>query len=56
MLQGIVGFEIEIAVITGKFKLSQNRPAPDRERVAAALASGSPAEQEVAKLMHQRQG
>jgi transcriptional regulator len=56
MLQGIVGFEIEITVITGKFKLSQNRPAADREHVAAALAAGSPVEQEVAKLMHRLNG
>jgi transcriptional regulator len=56
MLQGIVGFEIEITAITGKFKLSQNRPAVDRERVAAALASGSPGEQDVANLMRRRKG
>jgi transcriptional regulator len=54
MLQGIVGFEIEITAITGKFKLSQNRPAADRERVAAALESGAPGEQEVAGLMRRR--
>jgi transcriptional regulator len=54
MLKGIVGFEIEITAIAGKFKLSQNRPAGDRERVVAALASGSPADQDVARLMRQR--
>jgi len=56
MLRGIVGFEIEITAITGKFKLSQNRPAADRERVAVALASGAPPEQEVANLMRLRNG
>jgi transcriptional regulator len=56
MLRGIVGFEIEITAITGKFKLSQNRSPIDRERVAVALASGSPAEQEVANLMRLRNG
>ena len=54
MLQGIVGFEIEITAITGKFKLSQNRPAADRANVVTALASGSPADQQVADLMQRR--
>jgi transcriptional regulator len=54
MLKGIVGFAIEITAITGKFKLSQNRPAGDRERVITALASGSPEEQDVADLMRRR--
>ncbi len=40
MLKGIVGFEIPIARLEGKFKLNQNRSAPDRQRVAQALASG----------------
>jgi transcriptional regulator len=54
MLRGIVGFEIEITAITGKFKLSQNRPAADRERVTGALAAGAAAEQDVAALMRRR--
>lgn len=37
MIAGIVGFEIEITRMEGKFKLSQNRPAADRPLVAAAL-------------------
>lgn len=37
MLGGIVGFEIAIARIEGKFKLSQNRSATDRTRVIDAL-------------------
>ncbi len=40
MLQGIVGFEIEITAITGKFKLSQNRPPTDRENVADGARVG----------------
>jgi transcriptional regulator len=51
MLEAIVGFEIAVTAITGKFKLSQNRPAGDRENVAAALGAGSPADQAVAELM-----
>lgn len=38
-LKGIVGFEIEIASIEGKWKVSQNRPEPDRVGVAAGLAA-----------------
>jgi transcriptional regulator len=36
-IKGIVGVEIEIAEIDGKWKVSQNRPEADRTRVAAAL-------------------
>jgi len=39
MLGGIVGFEIAVARIEGKFKLSQNRSAGDRARVIDALAA-----------------
>lgn len=54
MLGGIVGFEIEIAQLSGKFKLSQNRSLDDRRRVVTALEAGSAAEQEVAALMRAR--
>lgn len=54
MLGGIVGFEIEIAQLSGKFKLSQNRSLDDRRRVVTALEAGSAAEQEVAALMRVR--
>lgn len=47
-MKGIVGFAVEITRLEGKFKLSQNRPAVDRERVIDALKKqGS----EVAELM-----
>ncbi len=36
-LRAIVGFEIEIEEMNGKFKLSQNRPAQDRAGVVASL-------------------
>lgn len=49
LLKGIVGFELEIQAWRRTFKLSQNKPAEERERVAAALeAEGSPA---IAQLM-----
>ena len=38
MMQGIVGFEIPISRLEGKFKLSQNRPVSDQVRVADALS------------------
>jgi transcriptional regulator len=37
LLKGIVGIEIEIARIEGKWKMSQNRPAVDREGVVRGL-------------------
>jgi transcriptional regulator len=36
-LKGIVGIEIEIASIEGKWKVSQNRPMADRAGVAQGL-------------------
>ncbi|CAN1512975.1 PaiB Transcriptional regulator [Rhabdaerophilaceae bacterium] len=37
-MRGIVGVEIEIREITGKFKLSQNRTVPDQKGVEEGLA------------------
>jgi transcriptional regulator len=52
MLAGIVGFAIDIEELSGKYKLSQNRPAEDRQRVVARLGqSDSAAAQAVAGLM-----
>ena len=36
-MRGIVGFEIEITRLEGKFKLSQNRTEAERENVITAL-------------------
>lgn len=49
MLQMIVGFEIEVESLEGKFKLSQNRPA-EIARVISALEAGGNAP-ELAALM-----
>ena len=38
-IKGIVGMEIDIAEISGKWKVSQNRPVADRAGVAAGLAT-----------------
>jgi transcriptional regulator len=51
MLAGIVGFRIPISRIEGKFKLSQNRPEPDRRKVQAAHAAGSDDQQALAAWM-----
>jgi transcriptional regulator len=37
MLRGIVGFRVELTGLEGKWKLSQNRPPEQRERVVRAL-------------------
>ena len=56
MLRGIVGFEISVTRLEGKFKLSQNRPVADRPRIIAALEAGGDAEAGgVARLMRQRE-
>jgi transcriptional regulator len=51
-LNGIVGVEIAIDAIEGKFKLSQNRSAADRAQVIARLAeSGRDEDVSLARLM-----
>lgn len=51
-LRGIVGLRLQISRIEGKCKASQNRPAADREGVAAGLAaSDRPADREMATLV-----
>ena len=51
MLQAIVGFEIAIDRLEGKFKLSQNRRREDVEGVAAALEAQG--QEELARLMRE---
>ena len=54
MLQAIVGIEIPISKISGKWKVSQNRPQPDRHGVVAGLESqGSERQQAMAALVKQ---
>ena len=51
-LKGIVGLEIDIAEITGKWKVSQNRPEADRRGVAEGLAdTDSASSDEMADLV-----
>ena len=49
MVKAVAGFAIEVDRLEGKFKLSQNRPGHDAERVAAALETEG--EAELAALM-----
>ena len=48
-LRGIVGIEIEITSIEGKWKVSQNRPEPDRRGVAEGLSQTHPAMADIVK-------
>src|SRR5437764_10981927 len=56
MLKGIIGLDIAVTRLEGKYKLSQNRPAADRLRLIAALeAQRDPESQAVARLMRDRE-
>ena len=50
MLRAIVGFEIRVSGIIGKFKGGQNRSAADRAGVNAALRTAGRSPEEVAEL------
>ncbi len=51
MLRAIVGFEIEVDTMVGKFKSSQNRDDEDRAGVAAGLAADGIAAAAIAELV-----
>jgi len=54
-LAGIVGFEIELTRLEGKFKMNQNRSRADQESVVHALSDSPHAdEREIARLMRER--
>jgi transcriptional regulator len=57
MLGAIVGIEIPLTRLVGKWKMSQNRPAQDREGVTEGLRRGGDVEgQEVAELVRRAAG
>jgi transcriptional regulator len=57
LLGAIVGVEIEITRLDGKWKMSQNRPAADVEGVIEGLAaSDDPRQREVAEIVRERKG
>jgi transcriptional regulator len=52
LLGAIVGIEIPVTQLTGKWKMSQNRPVADRQGVVAGLErDGTPAAADVAALV-----
>jgi transcriptional regulator len=51
MVRAVVGFEVPITSLEGKFKLSQNRSAEDRRGVIQALRQGDAEEQALAEFM-----
>ncbi|CAD5374616.1 Transcriptional regulator [Rubrivivax sp. A210] len=51
MLAAIVGIEIAVERLEGKFKLSQNKSAADRAGVAAGMATGDAGAQAMAALV-----
>jgi transcriptional regulator len=52
LLGAIVGIEIPVTQLIGKWKMSQNRPVADRQGVVAGLErDGTPAEADVAALV-----
>jgi len=50
-LKAIVGIELDVIAITGKAKLSQNRPGIDHDTVRDNFAAGTPSERNVAARM-----
>jgi transcriptional regulator len=55
-IKGIIGVEITIGRIEGKWKVSQNRPEPDRAGVAAGYRGQGPAGASMADLVAERGG
>ncbi|AWC24400.1 Protease synthase and sporulation protein PAI 2 [Aminobacter sp. MSH1] len=55
-IKGIVGLEIDIASIDGKWKVSQNRPLGDRVGVAEGIEADQGAVDEMAQLVRQYGG
>lgn len=55
-LKGIVAFEMEVTRIESRWKLSQERDAATRERIAFELSTGDGANHELAALMRAQAG
>lgn len=53
-LRGLVGLEISITALDGKWKVSQNRPKADRAGVEAGLSQASDAAKAMADLVRER--
>ncbi|MGH7114672.1 MAG: FMN-binding negative transcriptional regulator [Stellaceae bacterium] len=56
MIRGIIGLDIAVTRLEGKYKLSQNRPAADHPCIIAALeARGAADDLVIARLMRERE-
>ncbi|MCK6450377.1 MAG: FMN-binding negative transcriptional regulator [Alphaproteobacteria bacterium] len=55
MRKAVVGLEVEIERLEGKFKLSQNRPEGDRRNVIQALSRGNEGARAIAAMMRERE-
>jgi transcriptional regulator len=53
-MRGIVGVEIPVSRIEGKWKMSQNRPAADRVGVVAGFREAGEAGEEIAAIVEER--
>jgi transcriptional regulator len=51
LIPGVRAFEVLVEEITGRFKLSQNRPAQDRRNIVDALRQGGDDQRAIAVLM-----
>lgn len=51
MLAALVGIEIEVTTLTGKWKVSQNQPAENQQSLVQALEAGSAASAAMAALV-----
>jgi transcriptional regulator len=54
LIGGIVGIEMPISRLAGKWKMSQNRSDADRIGVIAGLSARSAREQDAARLVEER--
>jgi transcriptional regulator len=54
MLKAIVGIELPIARLEGKWKVSQNRPVEDRAGVVTGLGTGDAMQRAMAELVRER--
>ena len=54
MLAAVVGIEIAVTQLTGKWKVSQNQPAENQQSLAQALEGLSPASAAMATLVRER--
>ena len=52
LLQAIIGIEVDISELQGKYKLSQNRPAADQKRISERLRKKGSTQLSEAMILH----